>query len=165
MQSPGCIICKILRKSKICASCTGWLQVLRPIVSLGTQAYGRSALRGVFLRDPSPYLRALCIDFFFIVNDADELIENHKTNNLPILKSSKSKDDLIHISMKIFKLFIEIKNNFQDLKENLLSSKLSVITLCKFIQLLPMQFNLLLSFRLNCFNFTKHTFTKMKNTY
>ena len=33
------------------------VQVLRPIVSLGTQACRWDALRGVFLRDPSPYLR------------------------------------------------------------------------------------------------------------
>ena len=35
----------------------GWLLVLRPIFSLGTQAYRWSVLHRVFLKDPSPYLR------------------------------------------------------------------------------------------------------------
>ena len=50
---------------------------------------------------------ASCIDFL-IADDTDELIENNKTDNLTILKSSKSKDDFTHVSMKIFKLFIEL---------------------------------------------------------
>ena len=88
-----CIICKILRKNKICAS---------------------------------------CVDFL-IADDIDELIKNNKTDNLTSLKSYKSKDNLTHVSMKIFKLFIELENIFQELKENLLSSKLSITTICNYI--------------------------------
>ena len=71
--------------------------------------------------------------------------------------------------MKIFKLFTELEHIFQELKD-LLSSKLSVTTLCKYIKVafineVPTCCSI---FSLIVFSFIKHRtymFIKMKNNF